>query len=74
MLTSESGSWWKNIINQIFLLCDVHGAMQNETEFMRPGLSVPDGVHFTKEGDRVCGETFGQTIFQYLQTMHSNET
>ena len=48
--------------------------MQNETEFMRPGLSVPDGVHFTKEGDRVCGETFGQTIFQYLQTMHSNET
>lgn len=52
--------------------CDVHSAMAQADKYMRQGLSVPDGVHFTTEGNRACGEAVADFIAQMLRNMLKN--
>nr|MDO8109302.1 SGNH/GDSL hydrolase family protein [Candidatus Sigynarchaeota archaeon] len=46
------------------IFCDVNKAMRAEDEkkYAKPQLVVLDGVHFTPEGNKACGEAIARTI------------
>lgn len=46
---------------------DVHKAMRGSDGYNTPGNYIPDGVHFTVEGNKVVGEAIAQAIFNYLK-------
>lgn len=50
------------------IFCDVHKAMRisDSNMYADPKLVVADGVHFTPEGNRVCGECIAQKIMEFL--------
>ena len=54
-----------NIPNVTF--CDVHKGMRGDDLYMRPGLYLPDGVHFAIEGNRACGECIAAKIYEVLR-------
>lgn len=58
---------WKN---PSIIFCDMHKAMRNDKFFMRDGLAILDGVHFTLEGNQTCGEAIAQVIYAHYLTIH----
>ena len=56
----------KTVKNPKLMYCDTHVTMAGKDHYMRPGLFVPDGVHFTEEGNRACGEGIAQFLFKIL--------
>ena len=59
--------WVEKQSNEQIKFCDIHKAMQNEKLYMRDGLAIADGVHFTKKGNKACGEAIARCILKNLQ-------
>jgi lysophospholipase L1-like esterase len=49
------------------MFCDVHKAMRGDDFFMREGLAIADGVHFTIDGNKACGEAIAKCIFMQMK-------
>lgn len=47
--------------------CDIFASMQDNNGRARKELVVPDGVHFTQEGNKVFGETLGKKIIEIIE-------
>lgn len=50
------------------IFCDVYKAMSGTGGQAQRGLVKPDGVHFTDEGNKVCGTAIGETILSFLES------
>lgn len=50
--------------------CDVHAAMCDRHDRMHadPTMVTPDGVHFTPEGNKACGEAIGRCILSAVRS------
>lgn len=46
--------------------CDVHKAMRGDDLYMRPGLYIPDGMHFSIAGNKACGECVAGKIYEII--------
>ncbi len=66
-INAQIKSWIEEQNNDHILFCDVHKAMSNQERYMRKGLCIPDGVHFTKEGNKVCGVAIGRCILNLIR-------
>lgn len=50
-----------------YVFSDVHKAMRNSDDFYMDSKNcVDDGVHFTIEGNKTCGEAIGKTLHDLL--------
>jgi lysophospholipase L1-like esterase len=54
----------ENLNRSDVLFCDVYRHMRNRDGYMIEGLFT-DGVHFTKMGNKVCGEAIAQVIVDH---------
>jgi lysophospholipase L1-like esterase len=57
----------KELNNPNVKFFDIHTAMAGSDRYMRPGLTVLDGVHFTELGNQTCGEAMADNLVQYLK-------
>lgn len=64
-VNSELEKFVKGWNSSPILFCDVHKAMRNGDFFMHDGLAIADGVHFTVDGNKTCGEAIAKSIFAH---------
>jgi lysophospholipase L1-like esterase len=48
------------------VFCDVHKAMRNDDLYMKEGLTIEDGVHFTTKGNYELGFAVANRIQEYM--------
>jgi lysophospholipase L1-like esterase len=46
--------------------CDIHQYVAGSDKYMLPGLTVPDGVHFTIDGNKAVGEAIAKNVLNFL--------
>jgi lysophospholipase L1-like esterase len=49
------------------VFCDVHKAMVDSNGDILEELADFDGIHFTLEGKKVCGDNIGKSILELLE-------